>query len=78
MAERDKKPKYEINIEDKLYPWTSDTITVPEIRELGSLPANLPVIEVDQHNNERTLAEDEVVKLKPGHSFGKKVHFKRG
>jgi hypothetical protein len=76
--DKDKKPKYEINIEDTLYPWDSDRISVPELRELGGLPADLPVIEVDKDNNERTLAEDEVVELKPGHSFGKKVTYKRG
>ena len=29
-------------------------------------------------NEERTLPEDEVVTLKPGHAFGKKIKFKRG
>ena len=77
-SDKGKKAKYEINIEDELHPWDSDTITVPEIRELGHLPSDLPVIEVDRDNNERTLAEDDVVELKPGHSFGKKVTYKRG
>lgn len=72
-------PKFEVNIEGTIYPWDSETITVPEIRQLGSLPADLPVIEVDlKTNEERTLAEDEVVELKPGKGFAKKVRFKRG
>lgn len=72
-------PKFEVNIEGTIYPWDSETITVPEIRRLGSLPADLPVIEVDlKTNEERTLAEDEVVELKPGKGFAKKVRFKRG
>jgi hypothetical protein len=72
-------PKFEVNIEGQLYPWTRDTITVPEIRELGHFPTDMPVIEVDLNDNtERTLAEDEVVELKPGKGFGKKVSFKRG
>ena len=75
----DQGPKFEVNIEGKLYPWGSETITVPEIRTLGNLPAELPVIEVDlQDNTERTLGEEEVAELKPGKGFGKKVSFKRG
>ena len=53
-----------------------DTITVPQIRELGNLPANLPVIEIDPDNNERTLAENEVITLKPGHRYGKRLSTK--
>ena len=71
-------PKFFVEIEGTEYPWPKETITVPEIRDLGHLPADLPVIEVDPDNNERTLAEGEVVTLKPGHRFGKKVKFKRG
>lgn len=72
-------PKYEINIEGDSYPWERETITVPEIRELGKLPTDLPVIEVDlKTNTERTLGEDDVVELKPGKGFGRKISFKRG
>lgn len=71
-------PKYYLDIEGKEYPWNEDTIAVPQIRELGSLPTNLPVIEIDPDNNERTLTENEVVTLKPGHRYGKKVRYKRG
>lgn len=72
-------PRFEINIEGVLYPWEKETITVPELRELGKLPTDLPVIEVDlKDNTERTLPESEVVELKPGKGFGKKVGFKRG
>lgn len=79
MEDRVKGPKFEVNIEGKLYPWDSETITIAEIRRLGNLPTDLPVIEVDlRDNTERTLAEDEVVELKPGKGFGKKVSFKRG
>ncbi len=74
-----KGPKFLINIEGVEHPWDKDTITVPEIRELGGFPATDPVIEVDlKDNTERTLAEDEVVEIKPGRGFGKKVKFQRG
>ena len=71
-------PKYFVDIEGTEYDWAKETITVPEIRQLGNLPSNQPVIELDADNNERTLSEDEVVTLKPGQRFGKKVKFKRG
>ena len=70
--------KFLISIEDKEFPWDRDTITVSEIHRLGNLPADQPVVEVFPDNTERTLAEDAVIELKPGHRFGKKVRFKRG
>jgi len=72
-------PKYHIDIEGTLYPWNDDTITVPQLRELGNLPTNVPVQEIDlQDNTQRDLAEDEIVQLKPGMGFSKKVKYQRG
>lgn len=73
-----KGPKFLIDIEGTEYPWDKETITVAEIRVLGGLPSDQPVIEIDPDNNERTLNEDEVITLKPGHRFGKKIRYKRG
>ena len=75
---RGRGPKFHIDIEGTLYPWDSDTITVPEIRELGNLPLGVPVIEIDKDNNQRDLAEDEVIHLRPGLGFAKKVRYARG
>lgn len=72
-------PKYEINIEGNFYPWDSGTITVPELRGLAGIPSDQPMMEIDLKTNaERTLAEDEVVELKPGSGFAKKVKYQRG
>ena len=72
-------PKYFVDIEGKKHDWDDDQITVPEIRSLGSLPADLPVLMIDLRTNvQRTLAEDEVVDLKPGMGFAQKFQFKRG
>lgn len=72
-------PKFEINIEGTIYEWDRETITVPEIRSLGGLPADQPVIEIDlETNQERQLVEDEIVHIKPGMGYAKKVRFKRG
>lgn len=70
--------KFFVEIEGIEYEWHQETITVAQIRDLGNLPKDLPVIQVDPDNNERTLAENEVIILKPGHRFGKKVRYKRG
>lgn len=70
--------KYYVNIEGTEYPWDKDTITVAEIRTLGSLPSNLPLIEESPDGTERTLGENEVVELKPGHRYGRAPKFKRG
>jgi hypothetical protein len=71
--------KYVVNVEGLDHEWPRATITVTEIRELGGFAATDPVIEVDlKDNSERTLDEDEVVEIKPGMGFGKKIRFKRG
>jgi hypothetical protein len=71
--------KYFVNTEGTEHPWDKESITVPEIRELGGWDDTQPVLEVNlQDNTERTLAEDEVVNLKPGHGYAKKVKFQRG
>lgn len=73
-----KGPKYYVNIEGEKYEWDSETITTEEIANLGGWDPGIGVIEIDKDNNERTLQPDEVVELKPGHGFAKKVRWKRG
>jgi hypothetical protein len=47
--------EYEVMIEGEAHPWAKDTISVTEIRELGKLPADAPVIEQDlRDGSERT------------------------
>ena len=70
-------PKFFVDIEGTQYPWEKSSVTPAEIRLLGNLPPD-PVMLIDADNNERQLAEDEVVELKPGQGFAKKVRFKRG
>ena len=72
-------PKFEINIEGVIYPWDSQTITVPELRQLAGVPSDQSMLEVDlKTNEERTLADDEIVELKHGKGFAKKVRYQRG
>ena len=72
-------PKFEIDIEGALKPWDKDTITTEEVAALGGWDASQGVILVDlQDNTERNLQPGEVVKLRPGIGFSKKVRFQRG
>jgi len=71
-------PKYLVDIEGTEHPWAQSTITVPEIRTLGGIPSDVPVIEIDTDNNQRQLPEDEVIELKPGHGYSKKIKYGRG
>jgi hypothetical protein len=72
-------PTYVVNVEGIDHDWPSPTITAADIRNLGGFAATDQVIEVDlKDNSERTLTDDEVVDIKPGMGFGKKIKFKRG
>lgn len=72
--EKQAGPKFEINIEGKIYAWNRDTITCAELRALAGIPSDVALIEVDlKENTERTRSETEVIELKPGMGFGKKV-----
>ncbi len=72
-------PKYNLDIEGELKPWDKDTITTEEVAALGEWDVSLGVILIDlKDNTERTLQPGEVVEVKPGMGFAKKVRFKRG
>ena len=73
------RPKYDINIEGHIYPWPLPRITVPELRDLAGFADDQPILEVDlKTNEERTVPEDEVIELRPGQGFAKKVKYQRG
>lgn len=73
---------HEVMIEGKAHPWNADTISVVDIRALGEMPADVPVIEEDlRDGTERTLDEDEVLQpgtIEPGKRPTKRVNFRRG
>ena len=70
--------KYVLNIEGTLYGWDDEKITTEQIAELGGWGPSAGVIEIDENNIEHTLAPEEVVYLKPGIEFGRKLRWKRG
>ncbi len=72
-------PKYFVSIEGKQIPWDKDTITTEEIISLGGWEPSLGTIEINlKDNTERTLSPGEIVTIKPGYGYSKKVKFKRG
>jgi hypothetical protein len=71
-------PKFIVEVEGVEHSWGKPTITTEEIIQLGGWPASEGAILVDENGNERTLAAGEVIELKPGQRFGKRVRFKRG
>jgi hypothetical protein len=77
-AEAVGKPKFFLDIEGVIYPWPVSTITTEQIAELGGWEPEVGVIQIDKDNNERTLEPGEVVELKPGMGFAKKIKWRRG
>lgn len=72
-------PKYVLDIEGKLADWDEDTITTEQVIELGGWdPAQGAVVIDLKTNEERTLQPAEIVEIKPGMGFSKKISFKRG
>ena len=72
-------PKYTLDIEGTLVPWDEDTITTEQITELGGWDISQGVILIDLHDNtELTLQPGEVVELRPGLGFSKRIKFTRG
>lgn len=76
--EQHKVKEYFVDIEGTIHPWNRDTITFEEIVQLGGWDASQGVVEIDKDNNERTLHPGDVIDLKPGHGFSKKIKWKRG
>ena len=73
-----KRKGLKICIEGEFLPWPKRTITTEEIADLGGWDVSIGVIEVDEDQNERTLKPGEIIKFRPGLSYGKKLCFKRG
>lgn len=71
-------PKFFLDIEGDVRPWDKDTITTEEIITIGGWDPSLGAIVIDKDQNERTLQPGEVIELKPGMGFSKKIKFKRG
>lgn len=78
VKEKEKGSKYHLDIEGVLKDWDDDTITTEQIINLGGWDASQGAILIDADNRETTLQPGQVVEIKPGMGFSKKVRFKRG
>jgi hypothetical protein len=68
----------EVEIDGKTHRWEKKEIKVHEIAKLGGWAVAEGVLLIDADNNERTLAEHEVIVIEVGIAFAKKVRFRRG
>lgn len=74
-----RETKYEVDIEGAFKPWDKDSITAEEVAALGGWNVSEGVVLIDlEDGTERNLEPDEVIKLRPGIGFSKKIRFKRG
>ena len=72
-------PKFTIDIEGTLINWNSATITTEKVIELGGWEVSQGAILIDlKDNTETNLQPGQIIELKPGLGFSKKVKFKRG
>lgn len=76
--EHDRRERFCVNTEGTEHPWEHPRISTEEIARLGGWDPAQGVIEVHADNTERTLAPGEVVHLRPGHAFCRRVRWKRG
>ena len=77
-ANQGKGPKFILDIEGRLVDWDEPTIVAEQIAQLGGWDFSQGVVMIDADNVEHQLQAKQVVELKPGLGFSKKVHFKRG
>lgn len=73
-----KGPKFTLDIEGRLIEWNEPTISAEKIAQLGGWDFSQGVVMIDADNVEHQLKAGQIVELKPGLGFSKKVHFKRG
>ncbi len=56
--------QYEVLVEGKIHPWDKEAITTSEIRSLGELPSDRPVVEMDlTSGKEKPIDEGQVHQL---------------
>lgn len=70
--------KYYVTIEGTEYEWIENTITLQQIRELASIPADQTIVEDTVDGDEITLKEEDIIHLKPGHRYGVAPKYHRG
>lgn len=67
-----------VNIEGQLFRWPCNVVVPEQIACLGGFDIAQGVLVIDEENNQRQLEPGELVELRPGLEFCKKVRFRRG
>jgi len=55
-----------------------ESLTVAQIKEIGGVPADLPLLLLNEDGSEEALRDDMIIELKPGRRFARAPRFKRG
>jgi len=76
--EHEDQRSYCVNTEGTEHRWERPSISMEQIARLGGWDPAQGVIEVHADNTERTLTPGEIVHLRPGHAFCRRVRWKRG
>jgi len=71
-------PKYHFWVDGVEHVVHQETLTVAEIKAIGGVPADLPLLLLHDDGTEEVLRDDETVELKPGRRFARAPRFKRG
>lgn len=69
---------FTIWIDGKEFHIEQEEITGAEIKALGRIPPELPLILVEEDGTQEIIADDQVIELKPGRRFKKAPRLIRG
>jgi hypothetical protein len=71
-------PKYHFWVDGVEHIVHESSLTVAEIKQVGGVPPDLPLLLLNDGGTEEVLADEEVIELKPGRRFARAPRFKRG
>jgi len=77
-ADREHGPKFHFWVDGVEHVVYEESLTVAQIKQIGGVPADLPLLLLHDDGSEEQLADDQVIELKPGRRFARAPRFKRG
>jgi len=76
--EMQKGKKYYFWVDEVEHIVQDESLTVAQIKEIGGVPADLPLLLLNEDGSEEALRDDMIIELKPGRRFARAPRFKRG